>query len=152
MTFQMINGEEAERVSRRLECLLNAQRERFEEYVQLLDSQAKAIEKGSAESIAAHISLERKLRNDIESLQKVIIPLRAHLPPEMLEKSAGIACAHEAIEDLKNDINRFIKRNKELLEYRMKEVEDEMIGLRSISLRRSRSFNAPSSMLVDMQG
>ncbi|MDR3335815.1 MAG: flagellar export chaperone FlgN [Treponema sp.] len=167
----LTNEEVSRRVGilRRFRELLKSQRDRFEQYLEVLDKQKDEIEEGSAESLAAHVELEEKIVSDIFSIQKVIDPLedmyRAAYPaPKKGRKSRGKKAAEEAagIPDLKTALDELrteavvrAERNKELLSRRMTTIRSEIKTIRkSPYSRKSRSLygEVPAPALIDIEG
>ena len=62
-------------ILRRFRSLLEQQREKFREYLLVLESQSKVIQEENTESLLAHTELEQQIASHIISLQKVIKPM-----------------------------------------------------------------------------
>ncbi|MDR0910419.1 MAG: flagellar protein FlgN [Spirochaetaceae bacterium] len=135
----------------RLEAILSAQYEKYFEYLDILDSQYDAIQAGSSESIQVHIRLEASLRENIESLQKVITALEKMLSPE--EQFSTCKNLYAEIDTVKERITQNIKRNKELLDKRMDEVQEEIQLIHKNLASRPKTVFAPqhSSVMLDIQ-
>ncbi len=69
-------------ILRRLKTLLESQREKFREYLHLLESQEEKIENDDSDTLIACSELGTHILTQIGSLQKVIVPLQ-----ELYEKS-----------------------------------------------------------------
>jgi hypothetical protein len=158
-------------VLKRFRELLRQQRDRFAEYLEVLDKQKNVIENGSADELIAHVELEEKIVSDIFSIQKVIDPLenmyQALLPLKEttgripFSVSASSASIEEkevpglksALEELKAEAVVRSERNKELLAKRMEELRLEMKSLRAnpYVLRRS-VYSGETASLVDIKG
>jgi hypothetical protein len=156
-------------ILRRFRELLTAQRDRFQQYLEVLDRQKDVIEEGSAGDAAAHVELEEKIIADIFSIQKVIVPLedmyRASYPlpkkgrksrsKKAAEDAAGIPDLKNALEKLKSEAVSRMERNKELLSRRMTTIQTEIKTVRKNPYsRKSRSLygEVPSPSLVDIEG
>ncbi|MDR1412230.1 MAG: flagellar biosynthesis protein FlgN [Spirochaetaceae bacterium] len=168
----MISEEEISRrisILRRFRELLKTQRDRFRQYLEVLDRQKDVIEGGNAEEIAAHVELEEKIVADIFSIQKVIDPLenmyrdaypipkkgRKSRAKETAEESAGIPCLKDALEGLRAEAVSRADRNRELLSRRMTAVRSEIKTIRkSPYSKKSRSLygEVPSPSLIDIEG
>jgi hypothetical protein len=155
-------------ILRRFRELLKAQRDRFQQYLEILDKQKDMIEEGNAEDAAAQVELEEKIVADIFSIQKVIDPLenmyRASYPlPKKGRKSrskaaaedaAGIPDLKSALEELKTEAVSRAKRNREMLSRRMAAIQTEIKIIRKNPYsRKSRSLygEVPSPSLVDIE-
>jgi hypothetical protein len=160
-------------VLKRFRELLRQQRDRFAQYLEVLDKQKKVIESGSADELMAHVELEEKIVSDIFSIQKVIDPLedmyQTLLPPKdaksRMSASGGVLSddasmeerelpgLRSALEELKAEAVIRSERNKGLLSKRMEELRLEMKSLRAnpYALRRS-VYSGETASLVDIKG
>ncbi|MDR0402084.1 MAG: flagellar protein FlgN [Treponema sp.] len=153
-------------VLKRFRELLRQQRDRFAQYLEVLDKQKNVIENGSADELIAHVELEEKIVTDIFSIQKVIDPLedmyRTLLPPRDPVSAPGSLSLMEdkelpglksALEELKAEAVVRSERNRELLANRMETLRFEMKSLRAnpYALRRS-VYSAETASLVDIRG
>jgi hypothetical protein len=156
-------------ILRRFRELLKAQRDRFQQYLEVLDRQKDMIEEGNAEDVAAYVEFEEKIIADIFSIQKVIDPLedmyRAAYPlpgkgrksrsKKAAEAAEGIPDLKTALEGLKSEAVSRVERNKELLSRRMAVIQTEIKTMRKNPYsRKSRSVygEVPSPSLVDIEG
>ncbi|MCL2128193.1 MAG: flagellar biosynthesis protein FlgN [Treponema sp.] len=152
-------------VLKRFRELLIRQRERFSNYLEVLEKQQNVIASGSAEDLLSHVEMEEGIVADIFTLQKVIDPLeamyRAISPgaPGSSTPGSGIPgddvpALKAALEGLKNQAVARSGRNRELLSARMAEIRGEITALRNNPFaqgaRRSLYQNSPS--LVDIRG
>jgi hypothetical protein len=155
-------------VLRRFRELLRQQRDRFAQYLEVLDKQKNVIESGSADELIAHVELEEKIVSDIFSIQKVIDPLenmyqtllpsqetKGSLPfsvPASIEEKE-VPGLKSALEELKAEAVVRSERNRELLAKRMEELRLEMKSLRAnpYALRRS-VYSGETASLVDIKG
>ena len=63
-------------ILKRFRKLLEQQRNKFQEYLMVLESQEGRIEMEDGDSIAAHAELESQIVKNLASLQKVIVPMQ----------------------------------------------------------------------------
>jgi hypothetical protein len=167
-----LDGEEVSRranILRQFRELLKAQRDRFRQYLEVLDKQKDVIGEGNAEDLAAHVELEEKIVADIFSIQKIIDPLedmyRSAYPlpkkglksraREEAENAAGIPGLKGALEGLRSEAASRAERNRELLSRRMAAVRSEIKTIRkSPYSKKSRSLygEVPSPSLIDIEG
>jgi hypothetical protein len=160
-------------VLKRFRELLRQQRDRFAEYLEVLDKQKNVIENGSTDELIAHVELEEKIVSDIFSIQKVIDPLenmyhtllpsketKGSLPFLAGTLSADAAMEEQevpglksALEELKAEAVVRSERNRGLLTKRMEELRLEMKSLRAnpYVLRRS-VYSGETASLVDIKG
>jgi len=75
-----LSSEEVKRrvaILKRFRELLCQQRDRFRQYLTVLDKQKDVIENGDTDQLMAHVELEEQIVGDIFAIQKVIDPLEA---------------------------------------------------------------------------
>jgi hypothetical protein len=160
-----ISAQEVERrvaVLKRFRELLRSQRDRFSQYLEVLDKQQDVIKTGSADSLIAHVELEEKIVGDIFAIQKVIDPLEAmytqfgagagKIGGESAE-AREVPSLKAALEELKAEAVLRSNRNRDLLEKRMAEIRQEMKTLRSkpYAIHRS-TFSTDTPALIDING
>jgi hypothetical protein len=149
-------------ILRRFRELLLAQRDRFREYLNVLDKQKDIIEQGSADDLITHVEMEEQIVADIFAIQKVINPLE-----DMYHSLAGsdyiglpdtaaaeVPSLKSALEGLKKEAVVRSEQNKELLSKRMEALRSELKTLRSnpYTPRRSVYSDQASPALIDIQG
>jgi hypothetical protein len=157
---------------RRFRELLLAQRNRFRDYLELLDKQQDLIERGSPEALLSHVETEEQILRDIFSVQRAIDPLedmyRAAYPPgsggplfrntKVITDDSGspgeIGGIRTALEDLKTEAALRLDRNRELLSKRMIEIRSEIKNLRGNPFAARPSVYAGSGdpSLIDIRG
>jgi len=156
------DAELAQRVAvlKRFKTLLTQQRDRFHNYLELLDKQQSVIESGSAEDLLNYVEIEEKIVADIFSIQKVIDPLEEMYYSVVGQSPAAIN--HEevpslkaSLENLKSEAVIRSTKNKEMLSKRMLELRQEIKTLRSNPYAaggRNAYSNANSASLIDIKG
>ncbi|MCL1815333.1 MAG: flagellar biosynthesis protein FlgN [Treponema sp.] len=155
-------------ILKRFRELLSQQRDRFRQYLNVLDKQKEVIEKGSADDLVVHVELEEQIVSDIFVIQKVIDPLEAMyqasfstnektdtsgnpgvLPGEVQE----VPSLRAALEELRSEAVIRSERNRNLLTKRMEELRQEMKTLRSNPYAIHRSlYSQESAVMVDIKG
>jgi len=143
-------------VVKRFKELLEQQRERFLNYLSVLDRQQIAIGSGSADEIIAHVEMEEQIVEDICSIQKVIDPL------EVMYNAAGpylpandVSALKAALEDLKTQATVRSGQNKNLLSVRMADINSEIQAIRNnpfFSKARYSIYQNAAPSLVDVMG
>jgi hypothetical protein len=149
-------------ILRRFRELLQAQRDRFREYLNVLDKQKDIIEQGSADDLITHVEMEEQIVADIFAIQKVINPLEdmyhslvgrdyMGLPDT---DAAEVPSLKSALEGLKKEAVVRSERNKDLLSKRMEALRSELKDLRSnpYTPRRSVYADNASPSLIDIKG
>ena len=155
-----INAGELEKrvaILKRFRELLSQQRNRFQEYLTVLDVQKDVIENGNPDDLIVHVELEEKIINDIFSIQKVIDPLEVMYQAAITETLPGeireVPTLRSALDELRSEAILRSAQNRELLAKRMEELRQEMKALRSnpYAIHRS-AFTQESATLVDIKG
>ncbi|GHT95819.1 hypothetical protein FACS1894141_5110 [Spirochaetia bacterium] len=175
MTEMELSPEEVQQrvaVLKRFRELLQAQRDRFKKYLEVLDSQKELIEHGRADDkvdgtadgktddLMTHVELGEQILADIFSIQKVIDPLEALYnaaypdgSPNQADTPADVPSLKTALQGLKDEAVIRVARNKELLSKRMAETRSELKDLRSnpFAARRSVYNGAEAPSLIDIK-
>jgi hypothetical protein len=160
------------KILKRFRELLQAQRDRFQQYLEVLEKQKDLIEgdweASSGNELEAQVNLEERIVADIFALQKVIRPLedmyQAAYPapkkagrrgrPRKDEERAGIPDLKSALEGLSGEASLLAERNRELLSRRMDAVKTEIKTLAKSPYKKGRSVygETPAPSLIDIQG
>lgn len=120
--------DEREATLRRLVALLSRQREKFREYLAVLDKQSESIDDDDCESILARAQTADSIARDIEGLEKTIEPLRSlralQRPSDADDSPAAIE--EGALERLRKKAMARNKSNRARLEIRMAQMKEEL--------------------------
>ena len=163
------SAELAQRVAilKRFKILLTQQRDRFRNYLDLLDKQQSVIEAGSAEDLLTYVEIEEKIVADIFSIQKVIDPLEEMyytvISGNISQKAPLLASGHDEVPSLKASLEKLKSeavirstKNKELLSKRMLELRSEIKALRNnpyaANAKRSAFGGINTASLIDIKG
>ena len=155
-----ISGKELERrvaILKRFRELLSQQRNRFQEYLTVLDKQKDVIENGNPDDLIVHVELEENIISDIFAIQKVIDPLEVMYQTAIAEALPGevreVPSLRATLDELRSEAILRSARNRDLLAKRMEELRKEMKTLRSnpYAIHRS-AFTQESATLVDIKG
>jgi hypothetical protein len=153
---ELSSEEVAQRVAilKRFRELLVQQRDRFHDYLVVLDKQKDVIEKGDAEALVSHVELEEKIVADIFAIQKVVDPLEDLYKSAYPERESEVPKLKAALEELKAEAVERAERNKDLLSRRMEELRTEIKTLRNnpFAARRSVYADSGEAALVDLKG
>lgn len=141
-------------VLKRFRELLLEQRNRFQEYLVVLDKQRDVIEKGDTDALLSHVELEEKIVSDIFAIQKVIDPLEDLYRASYPERETEVPKLKAALEALKNEAVQRSQRNRDLLSKRMEQLRSEIKTLRNnpFAARRSVYDNSGAASFVDIKG
>ena len=158
-----LNEEELARrvaIVKRFRELLAKQRERFHNYLAVLDKQENIIVSGSAEDLLAHVELEEQIVADIFSIQKVIDPLELMYRTAVSGAPADgtsdddVPVIKSALEQLKAQAVTRSNYNRTLLSDRMAGIRTEIRALRNNPFGAGRSMyqTANTASLIDIRG
>jgi chromosome condensin MukBEF ATPase and DNA-binding subunit MukB len=131
---QKISQEELnERIAilKRFRELLERQRKKFQEYLDVLESQETKIEDEDAESILAHSELEAQIVQSIGSLQKVIEPMQLlynerNLGSYKNSESVPVLKIQKDLADLQNQVLVQNEKNRSLLKSHMMQLKKQI--------------------------
>lgn len=113
--MELTKEELEERVSilRKFKALLEQQRNKFREYLTVLEKQEASIKSENPELLLAHTELEQQVVKNLSSLQKVIIPM------SKMYKNLNISSGNEdsqSIKEIQNELtslqNKVLEQNK----------------------------------------
>lgn len=156
MAAELSAEEVARRVAilKRFRELMTQQRDRFRDYLTVLDKQKDVIEAGDVDALGVHVEMEEGIVAEILSIQKVVDPLEDLYRNVHADQSGEVPQLKKALEELKNEAVSRSKRNRELLSQRMDEVRTEIRTLRGnpFAGRRSVYADAGQASLVDIKG
>ncbi len=153
---ELSKEEVAQRVAvlKRFRELLVQQRERFHDYLQVLDKQKDVIQKGDAEALISHVELEEQIVADIYAIQKVVDPLEDLYKAAYPDREGEVPKLKAALDELKAEAVARSERNRNLLSKRMEELRTEIKTLRNnpFASRRSVYADTGGAALVDLKG
>jgi hypothetical protein len=141
-------------VLKRFRELLVRQRDRFHDYLEVLDKQQDVIRSGDADALISHVELEEKIVADIYAIQKVVDPLEDVYRVAYPDKESEVPSLKTALKELQLEVLARSERNRELLSSRMNEIRGEIRTLRGnpFTARRSVYANEGSASLIDLKG
>ena len=117
-------------VLKRFKTLLVQQRDKFREYLSVLEKQQTSIAEENTDALIAHTELEQQVVSNIAGLQKVIVPMA-----EMYSSIRSSAPADEtrALESIRNDLDRLQsqvlvqnEKNRSLLRVHIANIQMQM--------------------------
>jgi hypothetical protein len=143
-------------ILRRFRELLLKQRERFHNYIDILEKQQAVIESGSVDDLLAHVELEEQIVKDILSIQKVIDPLEGLYNAGSSSPLADdVPSLKIALKHLKSQAIARSTHNRELLSTRMANMRTEITSLRNnpfTGTSRTLYEESGTAWLVDIEG
>ena len=131
---QISERELEERVAllKKFRQLLQEQRDKFKEYLNVLEKQENSIATENADALLAHTELEQQVVSSIMNLQKVIVPMSD------LYKTRGGDKRDESIVSLQNDLTSLQdkvlaqnKRNRDLLRSHIDSIRTQIAAFRN---------------------
>lgn len=123
--------EERTAILKHLRSLLEKQRAKFQEYLEVLEAQNKAIPQENPELLAAHTDLGQQIADSIVSLQKVILPFEELYHQKVLDTGTEeeIPWLHADLEALQQKVLHQNKINRELLAVHMEQIQQRISDL-----------------------
>jgi flagellar biosynthesis/type III secretory pathway chaperone len=109
---------------------LLAQREKFEEYLLVLEQQEVAIAEGDAERLGRYVEMETRIIEDIEAVQRVVAPLSAVYREVTPEPDPEIVDLTETLGNLHKETSKRNLRNQELLRGGIETLREEIEAVR----------------------
>ncbi|MCR5725184.1 MAG: flagellar biosynthesis protein FlgN [Treponema sp.] len=122
-------------VLRRYRTLLEAQRNKFREYLMVLEKQEAKIEADDSEALEMHAQLENQIVANIAGLQKVILPIQ-----RMYEKAGieGAETMQAELQELQQRVLAQNEKNRSLLASRLTAIRTQMTDMRVMNPYRAR--------------
>ena len=124
--------EERVALLKKFRSLLQQQRDKFREYLNVLEKQENSITSEDADALLAHTELEQQVVSSIMNLQKVIVPMSD------LYKTRGGDKRDESIVSLQNDLTSLQdkvlaqnKRNRDLLRSHIASIRTQIASFRN---------------------
>ena len=145
MAKELTKEELDERIAilKRFRQLLEQQRNKFQEYLQVLESQEGKIEIEDGDSIVAHTELENQIVKNLASLQKVIVPMqgmyKAIMPKVSSAENASVEQLQLDLANLQKQVLAQNERNRNLLQSQMNKIKNQLGNINLRNPYRGRS-------------
>ena len=132
--MELTQAEINERIAilKRFRSLLEQQRNKFREYLKVLESQQGKIELDDGDALMAHAELEQQIVANIMNLQKVIVPMSE------LYKERGAHLEEESVTSIQKELDKLQKqvlvqneRNRELLKNHIVQIRTQIASLKN---------------------
>lgn len=147
---QISQKELDERVAilKRFKSLLQQQRNKFQEYLSVLENQQSRIESEDGDSIAAHAELENRIVANIANLQKVIVPMQKMYNEIVVKPSddnisddenAGLAEIQDSLASLQQKVLEQNEKNRALLQAHMNQIRTQLSTMEKMNPYRGRN-------------
>ena len=146
-------------ILRRFRTLLEQQRGKFQEYLNVLEKQQDSISSENPESLIAHTELEQQVVKNIANLQKVIVPMSrmyksvynaAGNIPE--EQAKSIEHLQSELNDLQTKVLKQNEINRDLLRVHIDNIRTQIQNFKN-PYKNARSVYAqkqPVASLVEI--
>lgn len=158
------SGEISQRISilKRFKKLLEQQREKFQQYLQVLEAQELSIDDENVENIVEHAQLGQSIISEIASIKKVIDPLESmyktvHTQGLSLDNTDDTVLSIET-EKLKADLqslqqNILIqnKKNRDKLKTHVIDLRQQMASMQRISHGKNIFSAEGTASIVDVE-
>ncbi|MCR4900960.1 MAG: flagellar protein FlgN [Treponema sp.] len=110
--------------------LLEQQRNKFREYLSVLEKQENSITSQNAEKLLAHTELEQQVVKNIANLQKVIIPMskmyKAAVPLAHTDEDASIKQIQSELNTLQDKVLKQNQINRDLLRVHIESIRTQI--------------------------
>ena len=117
-------------ILKKLRALLEMQRNKFREYLKVLEQQEHSIETENSEALIMHTELEQEVVKGIANLQKVIIPMsELYKSSSSSDGNISDSAVHELQKDLSTLQNKVLaqnEKNRELLRTHMTQIKTQI--------------------------
>ena len=115
---------------RKFRSLLEQQRNKFQEYLNVLEKQQDSINTQNTESLIAHTELEQQVVKNIANLQKVIIPMqkmyKAAVPMAHTAEENSIAQIQNELNTLQDKVLKQNQINRDLLRSHIETIRSQI--------------------------
>lgn len=134
---------------RRFRSLLEQQRGKFQEYLNVLEKQQNSISEENPEALIAHTELEQQVVKNLASLQKVIVPMskmyHSGVPVGFVQETAEINKLQDDLAELQNKVLKQNEINRDLLRIHMEQLKTRLANMKN-PYRNTRSVYAASQV------
>lgn len=134
---------------RRFRSLLEQQRGKFQEYLNVLEKQQNSISEENPEALIAHTELEQQVVKNLASLQKVIVPMskmyHSGAPVGFVQETAEINKLQDDLAELQNKVLKQNEINRDLLRIHMEQLKTRLANMKN-PYRNTRSVYATSQV------
>lgn len=128
--------EERIAILRRFRYLLEQQRDKFQEYLRILEMQEHEINADNADAIIAHADLGNQIVKNIGSLQKIIVPMqklyeKSHASTYNPEDIVPVTKIQDDLVALRAQVVSQNIRNQNLLRVRMLDIRRDIDSMKN---------------------
>ncbi len=117
-------------VLKKFKSLLEKQRNKFKEYLTVLEKQEGSIINEDAESLLAHTELEEEVVKNIMNLKKVIVPMN-ELYQKLNSSTDNCEIIQNELQDLEKKVLKQNEKNRDLLKTHITEIKHQLAGIKN---------------------
>jgi flagellar biosynthesis/type III secretory pathway chaperone len=133
----------------RLRDMLVQQRTKFQEYLEILDSEEAAIRNRDVDALEGYVQLETAVLAEINSFQKVIRPLESLYRWAYPDEESQIPPLRASLARLRDRVLERNEQNRALMRERIEELKREISELKLPKAKKS-LYAGVESRLVDI--
>ncbi len=156
MSENLSRAELDERVAvlKRFRELLARQRDKFHDYLELLDRQKSDIESGDVDALVAHVEAEQGIVSEIFSVQKVIEPLEdLYRMAYQGSEPEGLPELRSTLSALKVEVADRNAENRSLLKQRMEMLRHQIMTVSNPYNKKKSVYASPAEpTALDIKG
>ncbi len=153
MTLTQEQIEERVAILKRFKELLQQQRNKFQEYLNVLEKQHTKIQMDDTDAVMAHAELETQIVANLSSLQKVIAPMQDMYNavvagpgiPDTEENS--VLKMQKSLAELQHKVLRQNEKNRSLLKLHMEQIKGQLSTMQAMN-----PYRGKSSVYADTNG
>lgn len=152
MSVLLNSNEQKIALLKKLKQILTQQREKFHQYLVVLEAEKKSIENDLVESLEEQLKMEENLILDIQSFQKVILGLQTIAQQSYSDhQDQEVEILQTSLETLRQQVLEKNKTNRQLLSARMSQIQSEIRQLQPrFGAKNLFGFSSQTSSLVDI--
>lgn len=147
-----INLDERVRILKRLRRMLLAQRNRFRQYLGILEHEERAILERDVDRLTRHVEIEQGIVREIFALQKVIGPLDELYRRAYPSGESEIPPLRESLRHLREQVLARNEANRALLRDKMADLKDQIERIRLPRNTKSPYGRVPAPTMIDVTG
>ena len=137
-------------ILKRLRMMLIAQREKFNNYLNLLVKEEEAILNEDTEKIEVHIQVEHSILKEISSFGKVIKPLEAMYKIRFPKKEKIIPQLKNSLDALKEKVSARNEKNRNLLKQKIIFLRQEIKNIKKNHKSQSPYSKLGTPSIIDI--
>lgn len=145
----------AERVAllKRFKALLESQRSKFNDYLNVLESQSRFIKEGNIEAVQSHTELENQILNQISGMEKVIQPIEKMYRDAYPQGHGEIPVLKTDLKKLREKVQQQNMLNRDLLEQQMLLMKNQLKNFTNPYSRGKSVYNQGSRLggMIDIR-